>query len=231
MKTARAFGLSKRSGRISLALEDTSYWTPDVWDGHTIHTILPSIMLFQVASQILNEKSILYIFKCHSLQQNDILIFLYDKSMSMAWIFNISRTCVINSNHIQAAYYRLQPEFIIRVSVTGEEEGSSDAYLIYEKTDVEEEMILKRIQKLHEKKWFAERALLATELSTEEKLKRQNQLQDLTRELYNCTVSVMDHQKNKADPNYKEIFQKFLGYLSDPNFHASNNLYDFSEIL
>jgi hypothetical protein len=285
--------------------------------------------------------------------------------MSMAWICNISKTSVINSNQIQTAYYLQKPGFSIIVHVTNEKSGYTSTQTIYQKTEMEEKAILKRLDEIHhqyailkyppltpediqkrqnlmddtarelkecqdrlcdlnkkkndpewkekekkilermkevqnqrnileiailgiemvtpeyiqkrqnqkddiarelkecqdrlfelEKKkndpeWKEKKKTIrdrmreldkqndilkyssfTTELSREDQQKNQNQILDILHELKECQGRLLELEKKKSvDPRWKEIFQKFLSYLSDPNFHSSNNLYDFSELL
>jgi hypothetical protein len=149
----------------------------------------------------------------------------------MAWIFNTSKNCVINSNHIQFAHYELQPEFEINVYIRTEKGNRADKYTIYKKTDVEEKKILERLDELSKQIRDLGCPPL-TERSIEDLQKSQNQIRQINHESFECKCRLEDLRKNrKTDPKWKETFEKFLSYLSDPNFHASNNLYDFSEML
>jgi hypothetical protein len=214
-----------------LAPDDTSSRASDIRDGiRSQQFFLPFNKAFLSRFANTSEKSIFWIISRFFVLRIDILIFLCDKSISMAWIYDTSKTFVINSKYIQAAFYEFKPEFSISVHVIND-------YLItrpltiYKKTDMEMKAILKRLDELSKQHQDLARLPLAF-VSIENQVKIQNQIRQINHESYECQNRLHDLNGNRySDLRWKKIFQIFLSYLSDPNFHVSNNLYDFSEML
>lgn len=169
----------------------------------------------------------------------------------MAWIYDCSKTYIINSNQIQSATCKFYPDFEIAVimsSGTASPEQGTDGglhtYTIYQKkiplidNPEHRKKIQKRIDELQTQVRQLS-ALLRTRgegYPEKDRLKITSKLGHLKKELATLEDPRLTDEKQiieqrKADPEIRKAFQKFLDRISEPGFHSSNEIIDFSEII
>lgn len=170
------------------------------------------------------------------LNKIDILIIKHPpKFIFMVMIYDITKTCAINSHQILSVFYENAPDFAIKVMVAAGK-GSGDygaygkpiTYTVYEK-EIPFKTPDGRLADIKRRFMVLKPSL---KLSGADLVKLKNEIADLEKEESDLlTNPEFGIEKKNAEKIAQQKFKKFVQLLSDPEFNNSKTPAEFDNIL